>query len=129
MSVRAKENAIAIDIVGVAHQIHSALGPGLMETVYQPILAHEIKRLGYRVKTHVPIPVIYSGMVFNIGFFADIVVEDLVLVDVRSVDELILAHKTQAKTFVRLASKRLGLLINFGATRFKEGLLRIVNDE
>jgi GxxExxY protein len=121
------ENEIARLVVNAAYQVHTALGPGLLESVYEVALAHECHKAGLRVVRQQPIPVCYDGIAFEEGFRADLVIEDKLLVELKSVEELAPVHKKQLLTYLRLTDKRLGLLINFGAALIKDGIKRIVN--
>lgn len=121
------ENAIAREIVDAAFRIHSTLGPGLLESVYDAVLAFELDRRGLRFIRQQPIPVIYEDIHLDTGFRADLVVEDRVIVEVKSVESLAPVHKKQLLTYLRLADKRLGLLINFHVALIKDGIVRIVN--
>jgi GxxExxY protein len=121
------ENAIAKEIVDAAFRIHTALGPGLLESVYDAILAFEMGRRGLRVTRQQPIPVVYENIRIDTGFRADLVVEDKVIVEVKSVELLAPVHKKQLLTYLRLADKRLGLLLNFHVPLIKDGITRIVN--
>lgn len=121
------ENAIAHEVVDAAFQIHQALGPGLLESVYEIVLAAELKRRGLLVERQVPVPIVYGEQRFDEGFRADIIVEEKVILELKSVEQTAPVHKKQLLTQLRLADKRLGLLINFGAPITKEGLFRIVN--
>jgi GxxExxY protein len=121
------ENAIAKEIVDAAFRIHTTLGPGLLESVYDSILAYELGRRGLRILRQQAIPVIYDNVRIDIGFRADLIVEDKVIVEVKSVELLAPVHKKQVLTYLRLADKRLGLLINFQVALIKDGITRIVN--
>lgn len=121
------ENEIAKMIVNAAYKIHTTLGPGLLESVYEVVLAHELKKLGLNVSRQQSIPITYEDLKFEEGFRADIIVEDKVIVELKSVEEIAKVHQKQLLTYLRLADKRLGLLINFGAALIKDGLFRIVN--
>ena len=121
------ENMIAKEIVDAAFQVHTRLGPGLLETVYEVVLAHELKKRGLSVERQAAIPVEYDGIIFDEGFRADILVNDKVIVELKSVETVAPVHKKQVLTYLRLADKRLGLLINFGAPLIKDGISRIVN--
>lgn len=121
------ENEIAREIVDAAFHIHAALGPGLLESVYDAVLAYELGRRGLRTVRQQPIPVAYGNVRIDTGFRADLIVEDKVIVEVKSVEALAPVHKKQLLTYLRLADKRLGLLINFHVTLIKEGITRIVN--
>jgi GxxExxY protein len=121
------ENAIAKEIVDAAFRIHTTLGPGLLESVYDAVLAYELGRRGLRTVTQQPIPVVYESVRIDAGFRADLVVEDKVNLEIKSVESLALVHKKQLLTYLRLAYKRLGLLINFNVALIKNGIIRVVN--
>ncbi len=121
------ENEAATVIVDAAMKVHKALGPGLLESVYEVVLAHELRKRGLEVARQVPIPIIYDGLRFDEGFRADLVVADLVIVELKSVDCLGAVHAKQLTTQLRLGNKRLGLLINFGAALLKENIRHLVN--
>jgi len=121
------ENAIAKEIVDAAFRIHTTLGPGLFESVYVSVLAYELGRRGLRTVREQEIPVVYEGVRIETGFRADLIVEDKVIVEVKSVELLAPVHKKQLLTYLRLADKRLGLLINFQVALIKDGITRIVN--
>ena len=122
------ENAIAKEIVDAAFRIHSTLGPGLLESVYDSVLAYELGRRGLRTLRQQAIPVVYENVRIDTGFRADLIVEDKVIVEVKSVELLAPVHKKQLLTYLRLADKRLGLLINFQVALIKDGITRIVNE-
>ena len=121
------ENDIAKIIVDAAFKVHKALGPGLLESVYETVLAHEIEKRGLAVERQKRIPVTYENLTFDEGFRADLVVGDKVIVELKSVETVAPVHKKQLLTYLRLTDKRLGLLINFGANLIKEGIFRVVN--
>ena len=121
------ENEIARQIVDAAYHIHKRLGPGLLESVYLVILAYELRRRGLRVDIERPIPVVYESISIDVAFRADLIVEDKVIVELKSVEQIAPVHKKQLLTYLRLADMRLGLLINFGAPVIKDGITRIVN--
>ena len=121
------ENEIAKIIVDAAFQIHKRLGPGLLETVYEVVLAHDLKRRGLKVKRQVPVAIIYDDIKFDEGFRADLIVEEKVIVELKSVEKVIPVHKNQLLTYLRLADKKLGLLINFGSELIRDGISRVVN--
>jgi len=121
------ENAIAKEIVDVAFRIHTTLGPGLLESVYDTVLAYDLGRRGLRTVRQQPIPVVYEQVRIETGFRADLIVEDKVIVEIKSVESLLPVHKKQLLTYLRLADKRLGLLINFHVPLIKDGITRIVN--
>jgi GxxExxY protein len=121
------ENEIAAQIVDAAFKIHTQLGPGLLESVYEVILAHELQKRGLRVVRQVPIPILYEGIRFDEGFRADLIVENKVIVELKSVETIAPVHKKQVLTHLRLMNLKLGLLINFGDELIKSGISRIVN--
>ena len=121
------ENEIAKQIIDAAYKIHKALGPGLLESVYETLLAHVLEKRGFNVRRQVPVPIVYEGISFNEGFRADLIVEDKVIVELKSVENVAPVHKKQLLTYLRLADKRLGLLINFGSSLLREGVTRVVN--
>lgn len=121
------ENEIAKQIVDAAYHIHKRLGPGLLESVYLAVLAYELRIRGLRVDVERPIPITYESISIDVAFRADLVVEDKVIVELKSVEQVAPVHKKQLLTYLRLADMRLGLLINFGAPIIKEGITRIVN--
>lgn len=121
------ENEIARIVVDTAYQIHTKLGPGLLESVYEIILVHKLTKLGLNVERQKSIPIVFEGIKFDEGFRADVVVENKIILELKSIEEVSKAHKKQVLTYLRLADKRLGFLINFGAALFKEGIFRIVN--
>jgi len=121
------ENEIAKIIVDVAYHVHKRLGPGLFESVYEIILAYELKKRGLKVGRQVPVAIVYDEIKFNEGFRADLIVEDKVIVELKSVEKVSPVHKKQLLTYLRLADKRLGLLINFGSELIRNGISRIVN--
>ena len=116
------ENAIAKEIVDAAFRIHTTLGPGLLESVYDTVLAYELDRRGLRTVREQPIPVVYENVCIDTGFRADLIVEDKVIVEVKSVELLAPVHRKQLLTYLRLADKRLGLLINCNAALIKDGI-------
>ena len=122
------ENEIAKIIVDAAYHIHVKLGPGLLESVYETVLAYELKKRGLNVVRQQPIPVVYDELQFDEGFRADLIVNDLVFIELKSVEKIHPVHKKQLLTYIRLADRHLGLLINFGEERIKDGITRIANN-
>ncbi|MBI5488150.1 MAG: GxxExxY protein [Deltaproteobacteria bacterium] len=122
------ENAISGDVVDAALKVHRALGPGMLESAYEMILAHELATRGHEVVRQVLIPVRYEGVEFQNGFRADLLVDELVMVELKSIEQVLAVHKKQLLTYLRFGRKRLGLLLNFGAARLKDGgIIRLVN--
>jgi GxxExxY protein len=121
------ENEIAKIIVDAAFKIHTTLGPGLLESVYEAVLAYELKQRGLLVVRQQPIPVFYETVRLEEGFRADLLVEGKVIVELKSVEAIAPVHKKQVLTYLRLTNLKLGLLINFGDALIKDGISRIVN--
>jgi GxxExxY protein len=121
------ENEIAREIVDAAFKTHSLFGPGLLESVYEALLAAELEKRRLRVVRQQAIPVAYEQVRLEIGFRADLIVESKVIVEIKSVEQLAAVHKKQLLTYLRLADKRLGLLINFNTAFIKDGIVRLVN--
>jgi GxxExxY protein len=121
------ENQISKLILDSAFKVHTKTGPGLLESVYEIILVHELKKQGLRVQRQVPIQIHYDELAFDEGFRADLLVEDKVIVELKSVEKLFPVRSKQLLTQLRLSSRHLGLLINFGEVRLKDGIERIVN--
>jgi GxxExxY protein len=122
-----RENDIAAVIVDAAYHVHLALGPGLMETVYEVALEHDLKKLGFDVKRQTPVRVEYDGIAFEEGFRADLIVNERVIIELKSQESLAPVNKKQLLTYLRLTGLKLGLLINFGAPLIKDGIVRVVN--
>jgi len=132
-SASSRENHLPLDditgvIVDAALKIHMELGPGLLESVYEAVLARALEKRGFRVERQKVIRFEYDGMVFEEGFRTDLLVEDRVVVELKSVEKLTPVHSKQVLTYLRLMNLPVGLLINFGAATLKEGLHRIVNN-
>jgi len=121
------ENQIAHEIVDAAYRIHTTLGPGLLESVYVQTLAWELQQKGCKVAQQVDLPVTYQEVRLETGFRIDLLVDDKVIVEVKSVETLSPVHKKQLLTYLRLADKRLGVLINFNVFLIKDGISRIAN--
>mgnify|MGYP006281533835 CR=1 FL=1 len=121
------ENEIGAIIVDCAFKVHVALGPGLLESIYEMCLAYEIQKRGLEVRRQTPIKVKYDDMIFDEGFRADLLIENKVMVELKSKERLNRADKKQILSYIRLADKKLGYLLNFGETRIKDGITRFVN--
>ena len=122
-----EENAIARIIVDSAVGIHRELGPGLLEVVYEAVLAHELALRGLAVKRQVPVSLVYRGLRFEEGFRADLIVEDKVILELKTVERVNKAHPKQLLTYLRLTGLKLGLLLNFGEALMRDGITRVVN--
>ncbi len=121
------ENDISYIIRGAAFKAHSTLGAGLLESVYEAALAYEIAQKGLSVKTQIPVPMKYADIKFEVGFRLDIIVEDKVIVEIKSVAELMDVHHKQLLTYLKLTNKKLGLLINFNSSSLNQSIVRIAN--
>ena len=121
------ENEIAKIVVDAAYKVHTTLGPGLLESVYEAVLFYELKQRGLRIERQVVIPIVYEEVKLEEGFRADLIVEDKLIIEVKSVSNTLPVHQKQLLTYLRLTNKHLGLLINFGAFLIKDGIQRIVN--
>ncbi len=121
------ENEIARSIVDKVYSIHKNIGPGLLESVYETILANELINLGFDVHTQKAIPIEYNNHIFDQGFRADLMVNNSVIVELKSIEKIAQVHKKQLLTYLRLSNKKLGLLINFGENLIKDGIHRVVN--
>jgi GxxExxY protein len=122
------ENEIGTMIVDAAVRVHQALGPGLLETVYEIVLEHKLRESGLEVDRQVSIPIEFEGIRFDEGFRADLVVEKKVIVELKSVEKVTPAHKKQLQTYLRLTGCKLGYLLNFGEALMKHGITRAVNN-
>ena len=122
------ENDVAKIVVDVCYHIHKKLGPGLLEVVYEAILFHELIKRGLKVSRQVPIPVVWDSVTIREGFRADLIVEDLVIIEIKSVEKLAPVHGKQLLTYLRLTNKRLGILVNFSGFLLKNNIKRVAND-
>lgn len=127
MKLFMSENPISKEIIDSCFKIHTSLGPGLFESIYENILAYELNQKGFYVETQKPINVEWKGVVFENGFRADLIVEKKVLIELKSVETLSRAHYKQVITYLKLTNLKLGLLINFNESLMKEGIRRIIN--
>ena len=121
------ENEVAKHIVDVAYKIHSTYGPGLLESVYEAIMAHELSKRGLAVTRQQPIPLVHESVRMGVGFRADLIIDNQVVVEIKSIEAIGPVHKKQLLTYLRLADKRLGLLINFNVELIQNGISRVVN--
>lgn len=123
--IPAEVDALAKQIVDAAYKVHTALGPGLIESVYQSCMAHEFSKRGLKFKQELSLPVVYDGVRIDAGMRLDFLVEDLIVVELKAVEELLPVHKAQVLTYLKISGRRLGLLINFNVPRIKSGIRRI----
>ena len=121
------ENQISKSIVDCCYRIHTTLGPGLLESVYLELLTYELKKLGLKCAKEVGIPVHYEDVRHDLGFRADLIVDDLVIVELKAVEKVLPVHKKQLMTYLKLTGMKLGLLVNFNVNLIKDGIERVVN--
>jgi GxxExxY protein len=120
-------NEITKSIIDAAYHIHVNLGPGLLESVYESVLAHELRKRGFTIERQVSIPIVYDAIKFDEGYRADLLFHNAVIVESKSVEKILPVHKKQLLTYLKLADKELGLLLNFGENLMKDGIHRVVN--
>jgi GxxExxY protein len=121
-----EHDEIARQIVDSALSVHKALGPGLLESVYEQCLAYELRSRSLRVVSQVPLPVHYREVQIEIGFRIDLVVNDLVLIEVKAAERILAVHEAQLLTYLKLSGKHLGLLVNFNVPLIKDGIRRLI---
>ncbi|MGC2694734.1 MAG: GxxExxY protein [Candidatus Angelobacter sp.] len=119
-------NEISHGVISAALKVHSALGPGLLESVYEACLAHELRKMELKVDTQVGLPVIYDGIKLDLGYRIDMLVNDLVVIELKSVEEISRIHVAQVLSYMKLSKKQLGLIINFNVLHLKDGIKRLV---
>jgi GxxExxY protein len=117
---------VAHEIVDAVFRVHATLGPGLLESIYEICLAHELERRGLVFKRQCNLPVVYEGVTLESGLRLDFLVEDCVVVELKAVEQLLPLHKAQVLTYLKLSGHRLGLLINFNSALIKDGIKRII---
>lgn len=122
------ENELSKLILDAAFRVHSALGPGLLEGAYEACLAYELRSSGLKVQTQIPMPLVYRGVMLEVGYRLDILVEDVVIIELKAVDALAPIHHAQLLCYLKLGRKKLGLLINFNEVSLKHGIKRLVNN-
>ncbi len=123
-----KINQVSGAIIDAAIKVHSALGPGLLESAYEACLLHELKKRGLTVSSQILMPVIYDGLEIDIGYRVDLIVENEVLVELKAVEKQLPIHEAQLLSYLKLSKKRVGLLINFNVHHLKDGIKRLVNN-
>ena len=121
------ENEIARIVVDVAYKIHTTIGPGLLESAYEAIFAYELRKRGLQVQRQVSVPIVYEEVNLDEGFRADLIVENLVIIELKAIEHVVPVHKKQLLTYLKLTGKKLGLLINFNEDKIKDGISRVVN--
>ncbi len=117
---------VATAIIDAAYKVHTKLGPGLLESIYEACLEYELLKRGMRVQRQVKLPVVYDGVLLDAELRLDLLVEDLVIVEVKAVEKMIPLFEAQALTYLKLTGKRLCLLLNFNVERIKDGMKRVV---
>ena len=127
VAVPLRVNQVSGAVVSAAMRVHSVVGPGLLESAYEACLAHELRKRGFRVETHVGLPVIYEGAKLDLGYRIDLLVENLVLGEVKCVEAIHPVHEAQLLSYLRLSGKNVGLLINFYVAHLKDGIKRMVD--
>lgn len=120
-------NEVSGAIVNAAMKVHSALGPGLLESAYEACLLHELRQTGLKAQAQVSLPVVYDGVKIDVGYRVDLLVEDAVIVELKAVETLLPIHQAQLLSYLKLSGKRVGLLINFNVLHLKNGIKRMVN--
>ncbi len=121
------ENELSYKIIGAAMELHRTLGPGLLESVYEAALAYDLREMEINVASQVPMPMVYKDVKMEVGYRIDLLVENKVIIEIKSVENLTPVHFAQTLTYLKLADKRLALLINFNTKLLKDGIHRIVN--
>ena len=121
------ENELSKIILDAAFRVHSALGPGLLESAYEACLTYELRNEGLEVLTQVPLPLVYREVRLDIGYRLDMVVEDLVIVEIKAIDSLTAIHQAQVISYLKLSGKKLGILINFNTLHLRDGIKRVVH--
>jgi len=119
-------NRITEGVIRAAMKVHSALGPGLLESAYEACMAHELRKAGFKVMRQVGLPLVYDGVELDVGYRVDLLVEDRVIVELKSVEKMIPVYDAQIISHLRLSGKRVGLLINFHVVKLKDGIKRFV---
>jgi GxxExxY protein len=122
------ENEIATKIIKTAIELHKILGPGLLESPYENALAYELKESGLNVKQQVSMPFVYKDIKLDVGYRLDLVVDEKVVVEIKSIDALAPVHYAQLLTYLKLSGLKLGLLVNFNSKLLKDGIHRVVNN-
>jgi len=121
------ENEMGRIVVDCAVKVHMRLGPGLLENVYETVLSYEIQNRGLSIQRQVPVPITYDNILFNNAFRADLIVDDKVILELKSVECITKVHKKQLLTYLRLSGRKVGYILNFGEVLMKDGISRIIN--
>jgi GxxExxY protein len=126
-TLRLSAQQVSHAIITAAMKVHTELGPGLLESTYTACLQHELGKAGYRAETQVALPVVYDGVKLELGYRIDLLVENLVVVELKSVGGIAPVHQAQLLSYLKLSGKSIGLLINFNVAHLKDGIRRFVN--
>lgn len=118
---------VTYKIIGCINKVHSSLGPGLLESVYEKALMIELAKAGFKVRNQVPIDIVYEKEPLGLGFRIDVLVNEEIVLELKSVEHILPVHKKQLLSYLRIADKHIGLLVNFNVVRMKDGLERVVN--
>ena len=121
-------NEISAQVVDAAMKVHSVLGPGLLENAYEACLKHELEKRGLDVQQQVGLPILYDGIKMDVGYRLDLLVEDEVVVELKAVENLTAVHEAQLLCYLKLSTRKIGLLINFNVAHLKNGIKRMVNE-
>ncbi len=122
------ENEIGEMLLGCAIRVHSALGPGLLESAYEACLLYELDKAGLKTTRQVPVPLIYNEVELDVGYRTDLLVEEIVIVEVKAVEQLLPIHTAQILSYLRLSDRKLGYLLNFNTVQMRKGIKRVVNN-
>ena len=120
-------NKLTEEIIGKSIEVHRELGPGLLESAYETCLVYELRNAGLKVETQKPLPLIYKGIKIDCGYRIDVLVEDSIIIELKSIEQILPVHKSQVLSYLRLSNLKLGLLINFNVILLKQGIHRIIN--
>ncbi len=122
------ENEIGEMLLGCAIRVHSALGPGLLESAYEACLLYELDKAGLKTTRQVPVPLIYNEVELDVGYRTDLLVEEIVIVEVKAVEQLLPIHTAQLLSYLRLSGRKLGYLLNFNTVQMRKGIKRVANN-
>jgi GxxExxY protein len=122
------DNQLSGMVIDAAMRVHSALGPGLLESAYEACLLHELRKKNIRVESQVSLPVVYDGIKLDVGYRIDLLIEDTVIIELKTVERLLPIHQAQLLSYLKLSGKKLGLLLNFHVLHLRDGIKRIVNN-
>jgi GxxExxY protein len=125
--ISARTEEVAKKVLDVSFKVHTALGPGLLESIYETCLAHELKGTGLRLESQIALPIVYNGIIIESGLRLDLFVEKCVIIEIKAVEIINPIYKSQLLTYLKLSGVRLGLLINFNVIRLRDGIVRLVN--